>query len=172
MFRQNFFFRQNFDFSTKFLFSSKFRFFVRQNFDFSTKFRFFVKISIFRQKFDFSTKIRFFDKNSIFRQNFFFFCQNFDFSTKFPFFCQNSIFLVICALTPKNDNLTIHKQEREVSAAKWLPIDEFYEKSSDFNIFFLNAYLKAKETNNLILPKNLKMKYEKFDRHMIMYYLR
>ena len=76
---------------------------------------------------------------------------------------------MICALKPLDESkVEIKKQEREVSAAKWLPIEEFYERSSDFNTTFLDAYLEKRR--KLIHPTHFKHMYNEFDRHMIMYF--
>ena len=75
----------------------------------------------------------------------------------------------ICALRPTGD-LTIVRQEREVSEAEWLPVDEFLEKGSSHNTHFLNAYLKAKEENIIVSAHDFSMKYGNADRHMLMYY--
>ena len=41
------------------------------------------------------------------------------------------IFKVICALKPKaGGNKTIVKQEREISEADWIPVDDFLEHGS------------------------------------------
>ena len=75
----------------------------------------------------------------------------------------------ICALRPTGDE-TIVRQEREVSEAEWLPVDEFLEKGSLHNTHFLNAYLKAKDQNVIISPHDFSMKYGNADRHMLMYF--
>ena len=49
--------------------------------------------------------------------------------------------------------IEVRKQDREVSAAEWLPLDEFYEKSSIFNTTFLDHYLAHKQ---LISPRKYK----------------
>ena len=59
---------------------------------------------------------------------------------------------MICALKPADENeIKVQKQEREVSAAEWLPLAEFYEKSSVFNTTFLDHYLAHRQ---LISPRH------------------
>merc|ERR1712037_33999 len=84
-----------------------------------------------------------------------------------PFKCAD--IYAICALRPTGDE-TIVRQEREVSEAEWLPVDEFLEKGSTHNTHFLNAYLKAKEQNIIVTPHDFSMKYGNADRHMLMYF--
>ena len=77
---------------------------------------------------------------------------------------------VICALAPKpGGNVTIRKQEREVSEAVWLPLEQFQKDGSPHNTCFIDAYLEAKKANRLIMPKDFWMKYQQFERHMLMY---
>jgi len=85
-----------------------------------------------------------------------------------PFDCSDMY--VICALQPKpGGNREIRRQEREVSEAEWLPLETFKEKGSEHNTIFLNSYLKAKENNTMITPNDFVMKYQQFERHMLMY---
>ena len=56
------------------------------------------------------------------------------FMVSFNFFSKIMIFKilkVICALKPKaGGNKTIVKQEREISEADWIPVDDFLEHGS------------------------------------------
>lgn len=67
---------------------------------------------------------------------------------------QNHFFLVICALKPKaGGNKAIVKQEREISEADWIPVDDFLKNGSGeffyltrLNIqicFFYDIHLKS-----------------------------
>merc|ERR1712235_101513 len=66
-----------------------------------------------------------------------------------PFKCSD--IYVICALrTKEGGNTEIVKQEREISEAEWINFDD----------------LKA---GRVLTPTPFKMKYQKIDRHMLMY---
>ena len=52
------------------------------------------------------------------------------------------VYLVICALRPKEGgNSIIAKQEREISEAEWISIDEFLKVGSEHNTIYLKLWV-------------------------------
>ena len=82
-------------------------------------------------------------------------------------------------------NTTIVKQEREISEAEWIPVDQFLEAGSgkfnqnlnwnglnfetEHNTVYLRAYLDDLKHNRILTPHQFTMKYQHADRHMLMY---
>ena len=80
------------------------------------------------------------------------------------------LILVICALRTKDGgNTEIVKQEREISEAEWINVDEFLKVGSPHNTIYLQAYLDDLKAGRVLTPTPFKMKYQKIDRHMLMY---
>jgi len=85
-----------------------------------------------------------------------------------PFKCSD--IYVICALRTKDGgNTEIVKQEREISEAEWINVDEFLKAGSPHNTIYLQAYLDDLKAGRILTPTPFKMKYQKIDRHMLMY---
>ena len=79
----------------------------------------------------------------------------------------SNIILVMCAMKPKRTGrINITMQEREISDAVWLPVDQFYKVGSKFSTTFLDMYFQAVQNNGLIISRNFKMQYEQCDRHI------
>ena len=77
---------------------------------------------------------------------------------------------MICALrTKEGGNTEIVKQEREISEAEWINVDEFLKVGSPHNTIYLQAYLDDLKAGRILTPTPFKMKYQKIDRHMLMY---
>ena len=74
------------------------------------------------------------------------------------------------ALRP-TERSVIRIQPDEINEAAWLPVDEFYKIGSKFSKTFLDMYFNAIKYDQLITPNHFKMKYQQYDRHMIMYHM-